>query len=129
MTTKKYLNSFLRLYSYGQVGRMLSPEAKLFFKDKEENPNFIKGDNIFEWLIRKALVELDKEKGKKMKTWENLYAGYIIREAIGIGCCYIGPSDEMFRVALPKTARRFTKQQALDYVKNNKGDFIIENAK
>ena len=61
MTTKEYLESFLRLYDYGQCGKMLSSERKLFLKDKEENPEKWQHDNILTWCIKKALVELHNE--------------------------------------------------------------------
>ena len=54
---KKYLKSWQRLQHYGQVGRFLSPEAKQFKKEKTENPKF-ENDDIFTWLIKKALSHL-----------------------------------------------------------------------
>lgn len=51
---KQYLESFLRLNSYGFVGRFSSPEAKEFQKDKKENLKF-KHDDILTWCVRKAL--------------------------------------------------------------------------
>lgn len=54
---KQYLKSWQRLNKYGFVGRFLSPEAKQFKKEQEENPEF-ENDNIFTWLIKKALSHL-----------------------------------------------------------------------
>jgi len=65
-------------------------------------------------------------------TFDNVYRGYVIREKIGIEN-FVGPSSEMYRVALRSHAARFTKDEALDYIQNGyfckgKGDFVIEDA-
>lgn len=59
---KDYLKSWQRLDGYGFVGRFLSPEGKQFKKEQEENPEF-EHDNIFTWLIKKALECLEIEEG------------------------------------------------------------------
>lgn len=55
---KKYLKSWQRLNSYGQCGRFLSPEAKQFNREKYIPNSEFANDNIFEWLIKKALNHL-----------------------------------------------------------------------
>lgn len=50
---KKWLHSYLKLKSYGFVGRFLSPEAKLYKKEKPE-PDC----DVLTWCVQKALEEL-----------------------------------------------------------------------
>lgn len=54
---KQYLKSWQKLRSYGFAGRLVSPEVKQFLKEKEGNPEF-EHDDIFIWLIKKALSHL-----------------------------------------------------------------------
>lgn len=63
-----------------------------------------------------------------MKKFEDIYAGYVIKEMRGGFGNYVGPCDEMYRVALRSMAARFTKEQALKYVNENEGEFFIEDA-
>ena len=51
---KKWLKSYMRLKSYGFVGRFLSKEAKIFKDEKTENDS-----NILEFCVRKALEALN----------------------------------------------------------------------
>ena len=47
---KQYLESFMRLSSYGHAGRFLSPEYQEFKKEKP-HPQC----NLLEWCVKKAL--------------------------------------------------------------------------
>ena len=55
---KQYLKSWQRLQSFSWLGIAFgTPEAKQFKKEKAEDSQF-ENDNIFEWLIKKALSHL-----------------------------------------------------------------------
>lgn len=73
-SAKQCLESFLRLYQYGRVGRFLSPEGKQFKKEKEENPE-LEFDNIYTWLIKKAISFLNE--GESMPTIICSYCEYV----------------------------------------------------
>lgn len=68
----------------------------------------------------------------KMK-FESIYRGYVIKENRPFGM-FVGPDSDIYRVLLREHAARFTKNEALDYIKNgwmckNQGTFVIEDAK
>jgi len=73
-SAKQCLKSWQRLHSYGWVGMFLSPEAKQFKKEKAENPEF-EHDNIFTWLIKKAISFLDE--GEAMPIVMCNYCEYV----------------------------------------------------
>lgn len=62
------------------------------------------------------------------KEWDSIYAKYIIKDKKTL--TYI--PDYYFKsingVTIRQYAQRFTKQQAIDYITNNDGDFIVEDA-
>ena len=61
------------------------------------------------------------------KEWDNIYAHYVIREDRVHGN-YIMETEEV-RCALRKSAARFTKQQAINYIECHKDEkFIVEDA-
>lgn len=68
---------------------------------------------------------------KNQKKFEEIYRSYVIKEKDDD--CFVGPSNEMYRVRLREWAARFTKQEALDYIENGAfckegGPFVIEDA-
>ncbi len=68
----------------------------------------------------------------KLTNWEDTYAGYVIREKRHNGY-FIGPDTDRYRVSERNMSTRFTKAEALEYIKNGLfckegGEFIIEDA-
>ena len=64
-------------------------------------------------------------------NFEDVYAGYVIRYVGdgGLFGYFVGPpSSEMYRVALKQHAARFTKEQAMKYIEENEGKWLIEDA-
>lgn len=57
--------------------------------------------------------------------WEEIYACFVIRDDSLLGRYFLGDGAW---VARREHAVRFTKQLALDYIENNKGNFMIEDA-
>lgn len=59
----KYLKSYLKLSGQGFGGRFLSKEYKQFRKeiaeDQKLNTQLFEDDNIFSWLVKKAVIELE----------------------------------------------------------------------
>ena len=70
-----------------------------------------------------------------MNDFDNTYRGYVIAEKQrdAMGYMFVGKSSEQFRVALREHAARFTKTEAIEYIKNGTfckdGEFMIEDAK
>ena len=64
-------------------------------------------------------------------NFEKIYRGYVIREKAAPGY-FVGPTNEMYRVALRKDAARFTKEEAVEYIQHGifckDGEFVIEDA-
>ena len=65
--------------------------------------------------------------------FENIYRGYVIREKCGNGFgMFIGPSSETYRVLPRSMAARFTKEEAVEYIKTgifckDDGEYVIED--
>ena len=70
-------------------------------------------------------------KGREM-TFEELYRCYVIREAGG-GGAFVGENAQMYRVTRRDIAARFTRKEAMEYIKTGsfckEGSFVIEDAK
>jgi len=69
--------------------------------------------------------------------WDDVYRGYVIRHMHPPNGTFIGPTENLYRVACRKDAARFTKQEALDYIVRGQfcttgsmagGPFVIEDA-
>ena len=63
-------------------------------------------------------------------SFEKIYRGYVIKEKYGD--YFIGPTSEMYRVIPRSLAARFTKDEAMEYIRNgtfckNSGKNIIED--
>lgn len=58
----EYLKSYLKLYGYGDVGVFLSEESKQFQEERDADEKLdeplLQGDNIFSWLVKKAIAQL-----------------------------------------------------------------------
>jgi hypothetical protein len=71
------------------------------------------------------------EMQKQEQSFEDLYKGYVIKQEYGN--CFIGPDTDRKFVSLREHAARFTKKEAVEYIKNGSfcknGKFIIEDAK
>jgi len=63
---------------------------------------------------------------EKEKTFEELYKGYVIKNRVNdyFVQSFIGLSQSSAR----EFAARFTKKEAMEYIKNIKGEFVIEDA-
>ena len=48
----EWLGSYQRLRKFGDVGRMLSEEASIFYKEKK------KAENLLDFCVRKAIEQL-----------------------------------------------------------------------
>ena len=63
--------------------------------------------------------------------FDNNYRGYVIREKSGQGL-FVGPTSDMYRVSLRSMAVRFTKNEAIEYIRSGcfcrDGEFVIEDA-
>ena len=70
----------------------------------------------------------ERDSGPDNDDFEKVYAGYVIRDMSNSAGNFVGPNDDMYRVALRSWAARFTKQQAMEYIKANKGEWRIEDA-
>jgi len=67
----------------------------------------------------------------KERDFDKIYRGYVIREKFPSGY-FVGPMSEIYRVALREHAARFTKEEAIEYIRDGvfckDGEFIIEDA-
>ncbi len=67
-----------------------------------------------------------------MNDFDQHYRGYVIREKSRPGY-FIGPDSDAYRVALREHAERFTKHEAIQYIKEGsfckEGKFVIEDAR
>jgi len=70
-----------------------------------------------------------------MGKFEDVYRGYVIAEKNGdaMGNLFVGQSANEYRVAIREHAARFTKAEAIEYIKNGHlckdGEFMIEDSK
>ena len=69
-----------------------------------------------------------------MNDFDDVYRGYVIAEK---RCdeypLFVGKSTDQYRTSIREHAARFTKAEALEYIKNGifckDGEFMIEDAK
>ena len=57
---------------------------------------------------------------------DKLYRKYVIYDTTAR--MFVGPSSDMWRVAMRNVAQRFTKDGAWKYIEHEKGNFVIEDA-
>lgn len=73
---------------------------------------------------------VSKEQDQKDQTLEDLYKGYVVKD--NISGYYVGPDSDRCAVILRSHAGRFTKKEALVYIKNptfmKSTNFSIEDA-
>ena len=67
-----------------------------------------------------------------MDDFDQYYRGYVIREK-GWPGYFVGPDSDAYRVTLREHAERFTKHEAIQYIKCGlfckEGEFVIEDAR
>lgn len=79
-----------------------------------------------EGTITEPLKALAEAQGDEPK-FKSIYRKYVIREKTSD--MFVGPTSEMYRVALRRMAARFTKDEAMEYIAIKKGShFFIEDA-
>ena len=80
-------------------------------------------------LVTYTLVHTQKQ--EKKQSFDDLYKGYVIKQKCDGN--FVGPSTDKKFVTLRTHAKRFTKDEAVEYIKNGlfckDGEFIIEDAK